>query len=93
MNVVEKEWDQLDTRLARYDQNCERTSGGKSRSDIVRWSRTLSGGARHCPTGSFWSSKLRDGPCSGHVGHCPVGGLWKMRFSPKIRIFLPKFDS
>jgi hypothetical protein len=23
MNVAEKEWDQLDTRLARYDQNSE----------------------------------------------------------------------
>jgi hypothetical protein len=27
MNVVEKEWDQLDIRLARYGQNHERTSG------------------------------------------------------------------
>jgi hypothetical protein len=26
MNAVEKEYDQLDTRLARYDKNCERTS-------------------------------------------------------------------
>jgi hypothetical protein len=25
MNAVEKEWDQLDTRLARYDQNSEQT--------------------------------------------------------------------
>jgi hypothetical protein len=29
MNAAEKEWDQLDTRLARYDQNRERTSGSK----------------------------------------------------------------
>jgi hypothetical protein len=26
-NAAEKEWDQLDTQLARYGQNCERTSG------------------------------------------------------------------
>jgi hypothetical protein len=25
MNIAEKEWDQLDTRLARYDQNSEQT--------------------------------------------------------------------
>jgi hypothetical protein len=25
MNAMEKEWDQLDTRLARYDQNSEQT--------------------------------------------------------------------
>jgi hypothetical protein len=25
MNVAEKEWDSLDTRLARYDQNSEQT--------------------------------------------------------------------
>jgi hypothetical protein len=25
MNVAEKEWDQLDTRLARYDKNSEQT--------------------------------------------------------------------
>jgi hypothetical protein len=27
MNEAEKEWDQLDIRLAGYEQNCERTSG------------------------------------------------------------------
>jgi hypothetical protein len=26
-NATEKEWDQLDTRLAKYDQNSEQTSG------------------------------------------------------------------
>jgi hypothetical protein len=26
MNVAEKEWDQLDTRLVKYGQNSERTS-------------------------------------------------------------------
>jgi hypothetical protein len=25
MNVAEKEWDQLDTQLVRYDQNSEQT--------------------------------------------------------------------
>jgi hypothetical protein len=36
MNAVEKEWDQLDTWLAKYDQNSERTSDKNSQSDIVR---------------------------------------------------------
>jgi hypothetical protein len=31
-----KEWDQLDTRLARYGQNREQTSGRQSQSDNVR---------------------------------------------------------
>jgi hypothetical protein len=63
-------------------------------------SQTLSGGAKHCLIVSdiIWlevsrNSKLKVRPCPGQVGHCPVGGLRKMRFSPKIRSFLPKFDS
>jgi hypothetical protein len=27
MNLEEQEWDQIDTRLAKYGQNSERTSG------------------------------------------------------------------
>jgi hypothetical protein len=34
-NVAEKEWDQLDTRLARYDRNRERTLSWRSQSHIV----------------------------------------------------------
>jgi hypothetical protein len=40
MNAVEKEWDQLDTRLARYDQNSEQTLLLKLPSGNVRpWTR------------------------------------------------------
>jgi hypothetical protein len=35
MNVTEKDWDQLDTRLAKYGKNSEQTSGWNYQSDIV----------------------------------------------------------
>jgi hypothetical protein len=38
-----KEWDQTDTRLAKYGQNSEQTSGKNCQSDIVWEFRTLSG--------------------------------------------------
>jgi hypothetical protein len=39
MNASEKEWDQLDTQLARYDQNSEQTSLLKLPDEHVRpWS-------------------------------------------------------
>jgi hypothetical protein len=36
LRMQRKKWDQLDTRLVRYVQNCEWTSGWKSQFDIVR---------------------------------------------------------
>jgi hypothetical protein len=93
MNVAEKEWDQLNTRLARYRQNCEWTSGWKSQSDIVWWSRTLSGwGFLELKTKSRTLSRSRWTLSSG-TRHCPIGGLWKTRFSLKIRPFILKIDS
>jgi hypothetical protein len=35
--VAEKEWEQTDTQLAKYDQNSKWTSGWISQSDIVQW--------------------------------------------------------
>jgi hypothetical protein len=34
---AEEEWDQTGTRLAKYDQNSERTSGWNYQANIIRW--------------------------------------------------------
>jgi hypothetical protein len=36
MHAAEKEWDQLDNRLARYGQNSEQTSGWKTQFKLIR---------------------------------------------------------
>jgi hypothetical protein len=63
--LVEEEWDQTNTRLAKYDQNRERTPGWKSELDIVWWSYPLSDRTEHCPTGGFWNLKTKDRTLSG----------------------------
>jgi hypothetical protein len=35
-NQAEEEWDQTDTRLAKYGQNSERTSDWNCQTDIIR---------------------------------------------------------
>jgi hypothetical protein len=73
MKLVEEEWEQTDTWLAKYGQNVNEHLAEKV-------SRILSGGAIHCPVGPdivrlevSGISKLKVGPCPSHVGHCPVG--------------------
>jgi hypothetical protein len=38
---AKKEWDQTNTRLAKYDQNSKRTSGSNCQTNIVHWDRNL----------------------------------------------------
>jgi hypothetical protein len=70
---VEEEWDQKDSRLAKYGQTVK-----ERRAKTV--SQTLSGGIGQCPVGSgivrlevSKNSKLNVRPYSGQVRHCPVG--------------------
>jgi hypothetical protein len=37
MKPAKEEWDQTDTRLAKYSQNSQRMLGWNSHMDIVRW--------------------------------------------------------
>jgi hypothetical protein len=55
MNATEIEWDQLDTRLERYDQNREQMMGRKSQLDIVQDFQTKSGIFRQSPVGGLGS--------------------------------------
>jgi hypothetical protein len=73
MKLVEEEWEQTDTRIAKYGQNVNEHLAEKV-------SRILSGEAIHCPVGPdivrlevSRTSKLKVGPCPSHIGHCLVG--------------------
>jgi hypothetical protein len=59
---VKEEWDQTDTRLAKY---------GQKSAETIR--QILSGRIRHCPAERIWKLKLQVRHYLGQVGHCLVG--------------------
>jgi hypothetical protein len=84
--LAKEEWDQTDTRLTKYDKNSERTSCWNYQPDIVHWEVSRNA---NCQSDIVWvKSDIVRWDRTLYVGRS-----LKTRFSPKILLFLPKFDS
>jgi hypothetical protein len=90
MNVVEKECDQLDTRLARYDQNSEQTLLLKLTDGHVRpWTGYVRPTQKHPFELWFMSYGAPKWMKLGHNGHLNTSNKFLMRFFPNPNISLP----
>jgi hypothetical protein len=86
MKPAEEEWDQTNTRLAKYGQNSERTSDWNYQLDIICWDVSKN---MNYQSDIVWVKS--DNICWDRT--LSTGRSLDTCFSPKVLLFLPKFDS